>query len=280
MPVPEGLVKIGSRGLEFENIDHLVGVAPLKVPGELFRSAAAAALDNHGPGTGVSCRAPRRMRVADVVAGAEGFLQLRKVGRFSGVKGAGDLVQVVPDAPELTEKLAQCHVVGGRAALGAGSGIAKGGGAHEGGDRKAGFIGLGGDGVEFLVGAADEADCCRAAVCRCPPCRLLSRWRAPQWPARSRGGTGPWSVQPDWLVQVQEGYSWSWVQGARKPLVRSRRNGLVVVAEARPPLRDSYSPVARGAGVVKTPALGDATGDEVTPLPSRAVIPHMACKAR
>ena len=50
LPVPEGLVEIGRQGLEFENIDHLVGVAPLKVLGELFRSGAAAALDNHGPG--------------------------------------------------------------------------------------------------------------------------------------------------------------------------------------------------------------------------------------
>src|ERR1039458_4645887 len=40
-----------------------------------------------------------------------------------------------------------------------------------------------------------------------------------------RGGACPRSVQQR-LVQVQEGYSWSRVHGARKPLVRSRRNGL------------------------------------------------------
>jgi len=89
--------------------------------------------------------------VYDLDAGAKDSMQLWKADLVSGVKGAGYLVDIVPDAPELAENLAERLVVGGRAALGTESRIAKGGGAHEGADSKAGLIRLGGDGGEFLV---------------------------------------------------------------------------------------------------------------------------------
>src|SRR5450759_1909805 len=130
--------------------------------------------------------------------------------------------------------------------------------------------------------------------------RFLSRWDAPQWPARSRGGTSPWSVQQTagpgpggTLLVVGPG-------GAKAPLVRFRRNacctafcppaaqgcrgarpfGQVPRAKrlglgstgARRPLggvAEAKPPPFGCMGLGKTPAPGDATGDEVTPLPSQ-----------
>src|ERR1035438_2748802 len=111
------------------------------------------------------------------------------------MEGARDLVQVVAGAPELTECLLQCNMVDGRAALGAGSGIAKANGAHEAGDGEAGLTGLGSNGVEFLVQAAEGNYLAAPPLVTARHCRPLSRWRAPRCPARSRGGAGLWSVQ-------------------------------------------------------------------------------------
>jgi hypothetical protein len=90
-------------------------------------------------------------RVEDIEASAKDFLQLWRDGPFSGVKGTGDLVDIVAKPADLAEILAERLVVDGRAALGAVSRVAEGGGAHEGADSKAGLIRLGGDGGEFLV---------------------------------------------------------------------------------------------------------------------------------
>jgi len=71
--------------------------------------------------------------VQDIDAGAKDLLQLWKVGLLSGVQGAGYLVDIVTDPPHLAEMLAERLVVDGRAALGAGSGVAvEDGGTQEG----------------------------------------------------------------------------------------------------------------------------------------------------
>jgi hypothetical protein len=94
--------------------------------------------------------------VSDVVDSAKGFLQLRSVDRVPGIEGAGDLVDVIPDAPGLAEKLAERPVVGGRAPLGAGSGIAvEGSCPEESAKTEAAAVSLGGDLVKFIV---DEAE--------------------------------------------------------------------------------------------------------------------------
>jgi hypothetical protein len=118
--------------------------------------------------------------VTDGEAGKEDFFQFRELGLLPGIEGAGDLVQVVPDAPDVPENLAQCNMVGGRAALGAGAGLAKGSGAHEGGNGKAGLIGLGSDGGEFLVQAAGGNYLAALPLVTARHGRLLSRWRAPR----------------------------------------------------------------------------------------------------
>jgi hypothetical protein len=50
LPVAEGLGKVGSRELDFEDFHLLVGVTPLEVPSELAWCRAAATFDNHGSG--------------------------------------------------------------------------------------------------------------------------------------------------------------------------------------------------------------------------------------
>ena len=50
LPVAEGLGKVAHRGLEFEDVNLVVGVKSLEVPCELGWSATAATLDDHGPG--------------------------------------------------------------------------------------------------------------------------------------------------------------------------------------------------------------------------------------
>lgn len=73
--------------------------------------------------------------IPEFEVGAQGFSQLWNVDRVPGIDGAGDLVDVVSDAPEMTENLTERPVVGGRAALGAGSGVSvKADGTHEGGN--------------------------------------------------------------------------------------------------------------------------------------------------
>jgi hypothetical protein len=89
--------------------------------------------------------------VADIGVSPEGFVQRRKLCLLSGVKRTGYLVDIVPDASDLAEELAQRFVVGGRAALGAGAGVTvEGGGPQEGSEAEAGIVGLGGDSVEFV----------------------------------------------------------------------------------------------------------------------------------
>jgi hypothetical protein len=88
--------------------------------------------------------------VAEDEVGTQGLFQFREPELLAGVEGAGDLVEVVSDPPEFAEDLAEGLVVGGRTALGAGAGVAKGGGAHEGSESEARFVGLGGDPVEFV----------------------------------------------------------------------------------------------------------------------------------
>jgi len=94
--------------------------------------------------------------VADVNVSAEGFLEVGKVGPLSRVQGAGDLIDVVPDAPNLAEKLAKGLVVSRRAALGAGSWVAESGGAHESGDGETRPIGLLSNAGELLICPSDE----------------------------------------------------------------------------------------------------------------------------
>jgi hypothetical protein len=94
--------------------------------------------------------------VADIDIGAEGLLQFRKAGLFFGVKGTGDLVDIIPDSPDLAEELAESFMVGGRAALGAWSWVTKGDCAHEGGDGEACLVGPVSNAGELVIGPSDE----------------------------------------------------------------------------------------------------------------------------
>src|SRR5208282_5023172 len=76
LPVAEGLGKVGSRGLDFDDFDLLVGVTPLEMPGELARCRAAATLDNHGSGP---CFLPRAALIRFMI-----WMQARRTRCSSG----------------------------------------------------------------------------------------------------------------------------------------------------------------------------------------------------
>ena len=90
-------------------------------------------------------------RIPDLQVRAKSHAQFLDINRVSGIQRPGNLVDIIANTADMPQDFAKRPVVGRRAALGTGSGIAvEGGGPEVGGKSEAGIVRLGGDSIEFV----------------------------------------------------------------------------------------------------------------------------------